>query len=105
MCNRTDTLYPGSKEDNEDPEFRLFKKQAYHLSLKRILDPLRPAMSSPVVMRCPDGHFRRVIFSIGPFMADYPEQVYLAAIVQDWCPKYVTLPVLDWLGHFSNIRL
>jgi hypothetical protein len=41
------------------------------------------------VVRCPDGHYRRVVYGIGPYIADYPEQVWLACIVQNWCPKYV----------------
>ncbi|KAH9965583.1 hypothetical protein BJV74DRAFT_869979 [Russula compacta] len=36
---------------------------------------------------CPDGHFRRVIYGLGPYIADYPEQALLACIVQGWCPK------------------
>ncbi|KAG6839064.1 hypothetical protein C0991_006277, partial [Blastosporella zonata] len=44
-------------------------------------------MNHPVVLRCPGGYFRRVILDLGPFIADYPEQVMLAGIVQDWCPK------------------
>ncbi|KAJ8494952.1 hypothetical protein ONZ45_g13058 [Pleurotus djamor] len=43
-------------------------------------------------MRCPDGHFRRVIFGIGPVISDYPEQVLQAGIVQGWCPKCTALP-------------
>ncbi|KAJ7246765.1 hypothetical protein C8J57DRAFT_1674990 [Mycena rebaudengoi] len=39
------------------------------------------------VVKCPDGHFRRVVYSLGPYIADYPEQVWLAGIVQNWCPK------------------
>jgi len=46
-------------------------------------------MEKPKVVKCPDGHFRRAIFSLGPYIADYPEQVWLAGTVQDWCPKYV----------------
>lgn len=53
-------------------------------------------MSVPTVRRFPDGHFRRVIFDFGAFIADYPEQVMLAGIVQGWCPKYVNIPRL-WL--------
>ncbi|KAI0072076.1 hypothetical protein K474DRAFT_1686802 [Panus rudis PR-1116 ss-1] len=68
-------------------EFRLFKKQLYHASLTRILEPLLTGMTAPQVIRCPDGHFRRTIYEIGPFIADYPEQVLLAGIVQGWCPK------------------
>ncbi|KAJ7754298.1 hypothetical protein B0H14DRAFT_3096710 [Mycena olivaceomarginata] len=58
------------KYDN-DPEFRKFKTA--------------PGMTTPVVRRCPDGHFRRIIYDFGPFIADYPEQVMLASIVQNWC--------------------
>jgi hypothetical protein len=50
---------------------------------------LRPGMESPVVHRCPDGHFRRVIYDLAAFIADYPEQVLLTGIVQGWCPKLV----------------
>jgi hypothetical protein len=46
-------------------------------------------MSKPAVYRCSDSHFRRVIFGLGPFIADYPEQVMLAGIKQGWCPRYV----------------
>lgn len=41
------------------------------------------------MFRCPDGRHRRVIWGIGPYIADYPEQVLLACIVQNWCPKCV----------------
>jgi hypothetical protein len=46
-------------------------------------------MTTPVVQRCPDGHFRWVIYELASFIADYPEQVALAGIVQGWCPKCV----------------
>lgn len=45
-------------------------------------------MSTPVVRRCPDGHFRRVVFDFGPFIGDYPEQVMLAGVVGGWCARY-----------------
>ena len=74
------------REQSTD-EFRLFVKELYHTSLAQILLPLRPGMTTPHVMKCPDGHYCRAIFELGPFIADYPEQVYLAGIVQGWCPK------------------
>jgi hypothetical protein len=46
-------------------------------------------MTKPEVVRCPDGHYRRAIYGLGPYIADYPEQAFLACIVQGWCPKYV----------------
>jgi hypothetical protein len=48
-------------------------------------------MSMPEVVLFPDGHFRRAVYQIGPFIADYPEQVVLACVVQGWCPKCVLL--------------
>ncbi|KAI0757759.1 hypothetical protein C8Q80DRAFT_1091076 [Daedaleopsis nitida] len=84
-------------EWEKDDEFRVFKKQLYHASLVKILEPLHPAMTTPHVLRCPDGHFRRAIFELGPFIADYPEQVYLSGIVSGWCPKCFAIPT----GHFT----
>lgn len=43
-------------------------------------------MTTPEVTRCPDGHLRRVIYGLGPYIADYPEQVLAACVVQGWCP-------------------
>ncbi|TCD71132.1 hypothetical protein EIP91_012080 [Steccherinum ochraceum] len=68
-------------------EFKVFSKQLYHASLTRILWPLREGMTTPHVMLCPDGHYRKTIFGLGPFIADYPEQVVLSGIVSGWCPK------------------
>ena len=74
----------------------MFRRQLFHSSIGAILEPLRPAMTTPEVTLCPDGHFRRVIYGIGPYIADYPEQALLACIVQGWCPKYAhsTVPTL-----------
>ncbi len=44
-------------------------------------------MTKPEVIRYGDGHYRRTIWGIGPYIADYPEQVLLCCIVQGWCPK------------------
>lgn len=76
-----------SREYDNDDEYRVFRKQLYHASLAHILEPLRVEMTTPEVVQCSDGHFRRCIYGIGPFIADYPEQVMLSGIVQGWCPK------------------
>ena len=76
-----------AKEHKDTLEFRLFQKQVYHASLARILAPLKPWMKTPRTIRCPDGRYRRAIFQLGPFIADYPEQVYLSGIVYGWFPK------------------
>jgi hypothetical protein len=52
-------------------------------------------MKTPHITLCCDGHLRRVIYGVGPYIADYPEQALLACVVQGWCPKYVFLP-----GHY-----
>jgi hypothetical protein len=48
-------------------------------------------MTHPDIVRCPDDHFRRAFFGLGPVIADYPEQVILTGIVSGWCPKYFLL--------------
>jgi len=63
----------------------------FHMSLRAILSSLEPGMTEPEVLQCPDGHFRRVIYGLGPYIADYPEQVLLTCVVQGWCPKYGAL--------------
>jgi hypothetical protein len=80
------------KYDN-DPAFRRFKRQLYHSSISAILSSLKPAMKTPKVYQCPDGHFRRVVVDLGPFIADYPEQVMLAGVLQNWCPRYVIIQI------------
>ena len=61
-------------------------------------------MESRKVVKCPDGHFRRAIFSLGPYIADYPEQVWLAGTVSDWCPKYEfdIFDELSWTSYNDN---
>ncbi|KAJ7024440.1 hypothetical protein C8F04DRAFT_1213064 [Mycena alexandri] len=76
-----------SKKHRSKPEYQRFCRQMYHASLALVFEPLKPYMDTPDVVMCPDGHYRRVIYSIGPYIADYPEQVWLAVIVQNWCPK------------------
>jgi hypothetical protein len=73
----------------------------YHVCLAHVFAPLKAGMTTPEVVKCPDGHFRRAVYGLGPYIADYPEQVWLAGIVQGWCPRYASalcylcnLPVL-----------
>ena len=48
-------------------------------------------MTTPVIMRCPCGFYRQIIYGLGLYIADYLEQVWLACIVQGWCPKYALI--------------
>jgi len=86
-----------NKQYSSNPKFRHFRRQLYHSSLARILQSLKPGMTKPTVARCPDGHFQLVIYGLGPLIADYPEQVLIACIVQGWCPKWVILLFFIWL--------
>ncbi|KAF8152242.1 hypothetical protein B0H34DRAFT_110690 [Crassisporium funariophilum] len=93
------------KYDN-DVALRKFKRQLYHASISTILRTLHSGMSTPVVRCCPDGHFRRVVYDLAAFIADYPEQVLLAGIVQGWCPKDTSMPNnLDGPGGPRSRRL
>ncbi|KAI9567640.1 hypothetical protein HD554DRAFT_2322505 [Boletus coccyginus] len=75
------------KTHKDDADFRHFRRQLFHSSLAAILDPVKQAMIKPQVTRCSDGHFRRIIYGLGPYIADYPEQAMLACIVQGWCAR------------------
>jgi hypothetical protein len=50
-------------------------------------------MTKPEVVRFGDGYYRRVIYGVGPYIADYEEQVLLACIVRGWCPRYISRSV------------
>lgn|ERR1700761_5164872 len=76
-----------SRLDRERIEFQRFCRQLYHKCLELVFEPLRPFMTAPTVVKCPDGNFRRAVFGLGPYIADYPEQVWLAGIVSNWCAK------------------
>ncbi|KAF9548973.1 hypothetical protein CPC08DRAFT_715543 [Agrocybe pediades] len=81
-----------SKLHRNKPEFMKFCRQLYHQCLEVVFSPLRPYMEKTRVVKCPDGHFRRAVFSLGPYIADYPEQVLLCSVVSNWCPKCDALP-------------
>ncbi|KAH7904887.1 hypothetical protein BJ138DRAFT_1118986 [Hygrophoropsis aurantiaca] len=76
-----------TKEHANSNEFRKFRRQLFHCSLSRILDSFKPAMTKPEIVRCGDSHFRRIIYGLGPYIADYEEQVLLACIVRNWCGR------------------
>ncbi|KAL1673537.1 hypothetical protein EV122DRAFT_255108 [Schizophyllum commune] len=76
-----------NKKQRRRRQYQRFVRQLYHACLARVFRPLKGGMTDCEVAKCADGHFRRVIYGLGPYIADYPEQVWLAAIVQGWCPK------------------
>ncbi|KAK2467393.1 hypothetical protein APHAL10511_000628 [Amanita phalloides] len=72
---------------DDSKEFRQFHRKFFHVSLSHILETLREGMASAVVMHYADGYYQRMIYGLGLYIVDYPEQVLLACVVQDWCPK------------------
>ena len=77
----------GTRKGGTGTLFRLFQWQLLHQSLKVILGSLLPYMTKPDVVMCPNGHYWRVVYTLGPYIADYCEQVLLAAIVSGWCTR------------------
>ena len=51
-------------------------------------------MSTYDIVLCGDGYYRRIVYGLGPYIANYPKQVLLACTVQGWCPRLAaaTLP-------------
>ena len=80
-----------TNESRDDAGFHKFRCQLLHSSLAKILELLKPAMITPEIVHFSDGHFRKVIYGLGPYIADYPEQALLDCNVQGWCTKYVTV--------------
>ncbi|KAF8131904.1 hypothetical protein EV363DRAFT_1164456 [Boletus edulis] len=76
-----------TNEHSSDANFRVFHRQLFHSSLSFILQSLKPAMTTPEVVKYGDGFFRRTIYSLGPYIADYEEQVLLTCIVCGWCAR------------------
>ena len=81
------TLFPGTQKDGTSTLFRLFRCQLLHESLSVILASLKPYMTRLDVVKCPDSHYQRVIYTLSPYIADYPEQVLLATVVSRWCTQ------------------
>ncbi|KAI6101179.1 hypothetical protein F5141DRAFT_1065946 [Pisolithus sp. B1] len=81
-----------AKKYTDDPMFRHFKKQLFHSAMTRIFSSLKDRMTTPQLMKCPNHHFCHVIFGISPYIADYPEQVLVSGILQNWCGCCLAFP-------------
>ncbi|KAI5999626.1 hypothetical protein EDD15DRAFT_2386382 [Pisolithus albus] len=76
-----------TREHAGTPAFRNFKRQLFHSSLTRILHSLRRPMKIPETVLFGDNYYRRVVYALAAYIADYEEQVLLSCIVRNWCPK------------------
>ncbi|KAF7296170.1 hypothetical protein HMN09_01085500 [Mycena chlorophos] len=75
-----------TREYAKSNDFRKFRRQLFHSSIRRVLDSLKEYMTKPKVTRCADRYFRRAIYGIGPDISDYPEQCLITCVVQGYCP-------------------
>ncbi|KAG1724326.1 uncharacterized protein EDB91DRAFT_1269275 [Suillus paluster] len=76
-----------TKEHAEELAFRNFRRQLFHSSQSKILNLLKPAMTTPKVTHFGDRHYQWVIYGLGPYIVDYEEQVLLTCIIHGRCPK------------------
>jgi Plavaka transposase len=81
MCTFSSEILTAERKD-VDEDFCLFKQQIFHTSLTKILNLLKPAMTTPEVAVPTPGHF---------------EQVLVASVVQGWCAKCLIQP--DGMEH------
>ncbi|KAK2462944.1 hypothetical protein APHAL10511_005039, partial [Amanita phalloides] len=78
---------PKTDKEHEDSEgFRHFRQQLFHASIHHILQTLRLGMEEPEVLHYADGYYQKTLFGLGAYIADYPKQVLLSCVIQDWCP-------------------
>ncbi|KAN0126225.1 hypothetical protein V8E53_015270 [Lactarius tabidus] len=94
-----------TREYADKANFHNFQCQLFHSSLETILSALHPHMSRPRVTLCADCQYRNVIYGLGPYIADYPEQALLACIVQKWCAIPRTHAHTDVLINTGGIEL
>ncbi len=78
------------REHSDSLEFRRFRRQLFHSLISYILQSLKPGMTTPEIVCYANGHYRRTIYGLGPYIGDYPKQVLLACCVQGWCARYVS---------------
>ncbi|KAF7299911.1 hypothetical protein HMN09_00998700 [Mycena chlorophos] len=91
-----------TREYAKSNDFRKFRRQLFHSSIRRVLDSLKQHMTKPKITRCADRHFRRAIYGIGPDISDYPEQCLITCVVQGYCPVCLS-PATD-LDQKSPLR-
>ncbi|KAF9225582.1 hypothetical protein BS17DRAFT_869508 [Gyrodon lividus] len=69
----------GNVQNNVRPTKEHASDAAFRNFLSAILQPLKPAMTMPKVVK------------FGPYIADHEEQALLACIVHGWCARYIDL--------------
>ncbi|KAF8890543.1 hypothetical protein CPB84DRAFT_1816350 [Gymnopilus junonius] len=83
------------RDQQDTAQFHKFRQQLFHASLTKILSLLKPWMTKPRVTCCSNGYYWRVIYGLGPYIADYPEQCLLASLKEAFEGKSKEL----WEGY------
>ncbi|KAJ7256417.1 hypothetical protein C8J57DRAFT_1437043 [Mycena rebaudengoi] len=77
---------PKTDRENQDSnDFRTFRPYLFYASLRNILQSLKPGMTVSEVTLFADGNYHCVIYGLCPYIAEYPEHVLLACMVQGLC--------------------
>ena len=76
MCISILSIYEKTYKD--DPAFCKFQCQLMHSPIAKMLESLKPGMTTPEVVHCGDGHFHWTVARLGPYIGDYPKQMVLA---------------------------
>jgi len=93
-------IHPEIQESRESDQNRWGTVK--HWSPSKILETLKPGMMTLEIVCCFDDHFWWVIYSLGPYIADYPEQALLTCIVQGWCPQYNVFWYIFTIAYLIN---
>ncbi|KAF9456952.1 hypothetical protein BDZ94DRAFT_1344180 [Collybia nuda] len=80
------------KQHQDSVEFCKFCHQLFHSSVAQILMSVRPWTTKPCITQCGDGQYQRIVYGLGSYIADYPEQALLVCVVSDWCGKCTARP-------------
>ena len=55
-CATLSDMFAATKKPRKTTEYQKFAQQLYHTSLACVLNPLKAGMTTPEVIKCPDGH-------------------------------------------------
>jgi hypothetical protein len=93
-----------TNKHKETEEFHDLRRQIFHSSLAKILKTFKKPMLKPEVTCFGNGHYRRILYGLGPYIADYEEHVLLTSIVRNWCPRFASLALRAVLLMFNTLK-
>ncbi|THU98715.1 hypothetical protein K435DRAFT_856353 [Dendrothele bispora CBS 962.96] len=93
-----------NRKQKKKVAYQHFCQQMYHACLSMALQPLKPGMTQLEydVVKCPDGHFQRAMYEIGPYIGDYPEQTKGDDIIDDIDRRLSAVPTFPGIRCFEE---